>query len=371
MDFSHSQEQELLQREMRHFLDAEYPKSVVRELEASELGYSPDLWKKMADLGWVGLIIPEEYDGAGGNLLDLAVLFEEIGRAVCPCPMFSTVVLGALPVLEKGNEEQKNNILSRVASGEYSLTLAFTEPEADYEPGFIATSASYNNGGFTINGTKLFVQNAHIVDYLLVVARTSNGGSENEGLSVFIVDSKASGINLTPLKTISADRLFEVEFNDTASSVVLGEINTGWPLVESTLRRATAIRCVEMVGLAQKALELTNEYSKTRIQFDRPIGSFQAVQHQLVDMFIDIEGARWTAYQAVWRLDKGLPAMREVSIAKAWTSNTCQRVIYGAQHIHGGVGMDMDYDLQFYFRRAKALELSFGTAPVHTANIQI
>ena len=220
MDFSLSQEQELLQREMRHFLNAEYPKAVVRELEASELGYSPDLWKKMADLGWVGLVIPEEYDGVGGNLLDLAVLFEEVGRAVCPCPMFSTVVLGVLPVIDRGNEDQKTEILSRVARGKCFLTLAFTEPEADYGPGFIATGASRNNGGFIINGTKLFVQDAHIADYLLVVARTSKGGSENEGLSVFIVDGKASGINLTPLKTISADRLFEVAFNAKQERII-------------------------------------------------------------------------------------------------------------------------------------------------------
>lgn len=369
MDFSLSPEQELLKREARHFLDAECPKKVVRELEASELGYSPELWRKMAELGWVGLIIPEEYDGAGGNLLDLAVLFEEIGRAVYPSPMFSTVVLGALPILEAGNEGQKRQLLPKVARGEIILTLALSEPEVDYDPRFIATQALTENDGFTINGTKLFVQNAHIADYLLVVARTKRHTPDGEGLSVFIMDKKAPGISLIPLITIAADKQFEVAFNKASSSDVLGGVNTGWPLVEAALRRATAIQCVEMVGVAQKALEMTNEYAKARIQFERPIGSFQAVQHRLADMLIDVEGARWTAYQAVWRLDKGLPAAREVAIAKVWTSDACQRVTSAAQHIHGGVGMDLEYDLHFYFRWAKALELNLGVASFHIRDI--
>lgn len=367
MDFSLSEEQELLRKTARDFLETECPKSVVREIEKSELGYSPDLWKKMAGLGWLGLPFPEEYGGVGGNLLDLAVLFEELGRAAFPSPMFSTIVLGSLPVLEAGNEQQKHEMLPKIAKGEVLLALALTEPEADYAPEFIATRARSSRERFVITGTKFMVQNAHTADYLLVVARIRKTRASGKGLTVFLVPRTTQGISLTPLKTISAGKQFEVMFDETpaTSSCILGRPNAGWPVIESTLQKATAIQCVQMVGIAERALQMTAQYTSGRIQFGRPIATFQAVQQRLADMFTDVEVGRWVSYQAVWRLSEGLPAAREVAIAKAWMSNACQRVAFGAQHLHGGVGMDLDYDLQFYFRWAKALELNLGSAPVH------
>jgi len=191
--------------------------------------------------------------------------------------------------------------------------------------------------------------------------------ADGEGLTVFIVPGKARGLSLTPLITMASDRQFEATFRRVGCSTddILGSLDQGWPLVDSTLRKATAIQSVQMVGVAQKALEMTAGYATTRIQFTRPIGSFQAVQHRIADMMTDVEGARWTSYQAVWRLSKGLPVDRELAIAKAWTSDACLRVTSGAQHIHGGVGMDLDYDLHYYFRWSKALELNLGSAPVH------
>jgi len=372
MDFNLTSEQELLKKEVRHFLDTECPKKGVRELEDSELGYSPEIWKKMAELGWLGLILPEEYGGVGGNLLDLAVFFEEVGAAVFPSPLFSTLVFGVLPVLEGGSEEQKSRLLPKVADGEMFLTMALTEPEADYQPEFLSTTANREGDGYAINGTKLFVQNAHIADYMLVVARTGAVKSDGSGITVFLVPKKAEGSGVTPLITASGSKQSEVVFDKAPVSHgdVLGDIDQGWPLVESTLARATAIQCVETVGVMQKALSMTAEYTSTRIQFGKPIGSFQAVQHRLADMLLDVEGARWTSYQAVSRLSKGLPAAREVAIAKAWTSDACQRVAYGAQHLHGGIGMDLDYDLHFYFRWAKSMELNLGTAPYHRLSIE-
>ncbi len=367
MNFALTDTQELLKKEARHFLEMECPKSFVKKLESSDLGYSPDLWKKMAELGWLGLIIPEEYGGVGCSLMDLAVLFEEVGRAAFPSPLFTTVVLGVLPILEAGDEEQKRLLLPQVARGETILTMALTEPEADYRSRFYRTRALRKGNRFAVSGTKLFVHNAHIADYILVVARTGRTNAAGEGLSIFIVGREAPGISLTPLITIAADKQFEVVFDRVSSSLndTLGGLHNGWPVVEATLRKATAIRCVEMVGVAQKALEMTAGYASTRIQFARPIGSFQAVQHRLADMMTDVEGARWLSYQAVWRLSRAMPADREVAIAKAWTSDACQRVTAGAQHIHGGVGMDLDYDLHYYFRWSKALELDFGAAPIH------
>ena len=368
MDFALSAEQELLKKEARHFLETECPKSMVKKLEASELGYSPEMWKKMADLGWLGLILPEAYGGVGGSLLDLAVMLEEVGRTTAPSPIFSTMVMGVLPILEAGNEQQKKHLLPRVANGEVLLTMALAEPEADYQPQYLSTHATHHKDGvFSITGTKLFVQNAHTANYLLVVARTGKVNAAGDGISIFIIDSDTSGVASTPLITIAADKQFEVMLDKVpcSNNDVLGGLNKGWPIVESTLRKATALQCVEMVGVAHKALELTASYAATRIQFARPIGSFQAVQHRLADMLTDVESARWLSYQAVWRLDKGLPAAREVSIAKAWTSDACQRVVSGAHHIHGGVGFDVDYDLHYHFRWSKALELNLGSAPIH------
>jgi alkylation response protein AidB-like acyl-CoA dehydrogenase len=368
VDFALSAEQELLKKEARHFLETECPKSMVKKLEASELGYSPEMWKKMADLGWLGLILPEAYGGVGGSLLDLAVMLEEVGRTTAPSPIFSTMVMGVLPILEAGNEQQKNHLLPRVANGEVLLTMALAEPEADYQPQFLSTHATHHKDGvFSITGTKLFVQNAHTANYLLVVARTGKVNAAGDGISIFIIDSDTSGVASTPLITIAADKQFEVMLDKVpcSNNDVLGGLNKGWPIVESTLRKATALQCVEMVGVAHKALDLTASYAATRIQFARPIGSFQAVQHRLADMLTDVESARWLSYQAVWRLDKGLPAAREVSIAKAWTSDACQRIVSGAHHIHGGVGFDVDYDLHYHFRWSKALELNLGSAPIH------
>jgi alkylation response protein AidB-like acyl-CoA dehydrogenase len=372
LNFALSDEQELLRKEARNFLDTECPKALVRKLESSDLGYSPELWQKMAELGWLGLIVPEEYGGVGGSLMDLAVLFEEVGRAAFPSPLFSTVVLGVLPLLQAGSEEQKRLWLPRITSGQTMLTMALTEPEADYRPESYRTRAVRRGNRLTISGTKLFVQNAHTADRLLVVARTGRAGSAGAGVSIIMVAREAPGICISPLITIAADKQSEVTFERVSSSLddTLGGLDNGWPVVEATMRRAAAIRCVEMVGVAQKAMEMTSSYASTRIQFARPIGSFQAVQHRLADMMTDVEGARWLSYQAVWRLSRSMPAEREVAMAKIWTSDACLRVTAGAQHIHGGVGMDLDYDLHYYFRRAKALELDFGAAPVHRSTAE-
>jgi len=372
VDFALSSEQELLRNEARQFLDSECPKKVIRQIEESDIGYSPEIWEKMAHLGWLGLVLPEEYGGVGGSLLDLSVLFEELGKTALPNPMFATIVLGALPFLDGGSDQQKEELLPRVARGEVILTMALSEPELDYNSAFIKTKAKYDEGNFVISGTKLFVPYAGVAEYMLVVARTARATSRGEGITVFLVPSRSKGIRMTALSTSASDKQFEVVFNRVVVSArdVLGDVNEGWPMVEKGLLRATAIQCVQTVGVMQQALGMTANYTSTRIQFGRPIGSFQAVQHRLANMLTDVEGARWLSYRAVNRLEQGLPSAREVAIAKAWTSDACQRVAYGAQHLHGGIGMDMDYDLHFYFRWAKVMELSLGAAPFHLAAIE-
>jgi len=372
MDFALSEEQEMLKKSARDFLSAECPKSLIRQIEESELGYSPELWKKMAGLGWMGLALPEKYGGAGLSLLDLAVLFEAFGRAATPGPMFCTTALGALPILDWGTEEQKKAFLPKVAAGELLLTMALAEPKVNEDPRFITTRAMTKDDDFLVHGTKLFVPYAHIADLLLVVARTKGVAGDRKGITVLIVDRKAQGIDITQLATIAADKQFEVKFDKVfaSSNYVLGSLHNGLSLIRETLKKAAAIQCAVMLGGAQQELEMTAEHTKNRVQFERPIGTFQAVQHCLADMFIDVNGARWTTYQAVWRLSEGLPADREVAIAKAFANIACQRVAFSAQQLHGGIGVDKDYDLHFYFRRAKAFALTLGSTPFHLKTLE-
>jgi len=372
MDFALSEEQEMLKKSARAFLSAECPKSLVRQIEAGDAGYSPELWKKMAALGWMGLPLPEKFGGAGLNLLDLAVLFEEFGRAAVPGPMFCTIALGALPIMDWGTEEQKNALLPKVASGEIILTMALSEPEVNDDPRFVTTYATAHGDNFVINGTKLFVPYAHIADYLLLVARTKGALGDDKGITIVIVDKKTNGIKLTPLYTMAADKQFEMKFEKVSARQkdILGSLHEGLPLVKETLKKATVLQCAEMVGGAQQELEITAEHTKNRMQFERPIGTFQAVQHCLADMFVNVNGARWATYQAVWRLSEGLPADREVAVAKAFANIACQRVAFSAQQLHGGVGVDKDYDLHFYFRRAKAFALTLGSSPFHLKTLE-
>jgi len=366
MDFELDEEQEMLRASAREFLRAECDKAVLRELEKSDSGHSASLWKKMAELGWAGIAVPEEYGGAGWGLLGLAVLFEEVGRAAFDSPLFATS-LASLVILEGGTDSQREEILPKVTSGERILTLALAEPEVSNAPRFVSVEARRGDGGYVITGTKLFVPYAEVADQILVVARTEGAPGDEEGLSLFLVDGGAPGLRLTPLETIAPGRQYQVDLDEVrvSSDGVLGAPNRGFPVLRSVLAKASAIRCAEMLGGAEHQLEVTAEYTKERVQFDRPIGTFQAVQHRLADMFTDVQGARWTSYQALCRLSQGLPAGKELAIANAFTSEACMRVAFGAQQLHGGAGVDLDHDLHFYFRRAKALELSFGSAPIH------
>ncbi len=364
MEFTLNEEQEMLKKSARDFLKNECGKKVLKELEESETGFSEPLWKEMAELGWMGIVVPEAFGGVDLSLLELAVLFEEYGRAALSGPMLTTM-MGSLALIEAGTDKQKEDFLSRVASGECVLTFAMEEPEVAYDPMSVALRAVEKGDGYELNGTKLFVPYASAADSILVVARTSGEPGDEEGISLFVVDAKAPGIQLTPLKTLAGDKQFQVDFENVAVSAddVVGRLDAGLSLVQSVLEKATAVQCADMVGGAEYELEITAEYCRTRVQFKRPIGSFQAVQHRMADMYMDVLGARLTTYQAVWRLCEGMPASREVAIAKAFTNNAIRRVAFSAQQLHAGMGYDLDHELHYYYRRAKNLELKLGSAP--------
>jgi len=364
MDFALSEEQEMLKTMARDFLTNRCPKTVVKEMEEDEKGYTPELWREMAGLGWMGLAFPEKYGGGDMSFLDLAILLEEMGRACLPGPFFSTVVLGGLSILDAGSEEQKQEYLKKIASGEVIFTLALTEPSARYDAASITVKATADKDAYILTGTKLFVPDAHIADYLLCVARTKEGKRAEDGTTIFVVDGKSPGISYTVLKTIASDKLCEVVFDQVRipKENILGELDQGWSEVQKIIERAAVAKCCEMVGGIQQVLEMTVDYAKERKQFGRPIGSFQAIQHYCANMATDVDGSRFATYQAAWRLSEGLPCSKEVAIAKAWTGEAYGRVIALAHQIHGAIGFTMDHDLHFYTRRAKAAQVTFGDA---------
>ena len=368
MDLGLDEAQQMLRNSARAFLEAECPDSYVREMERDPRGYTPELWQKMAEQGWLGLIVPERYGGVGLGFLDLSILLEEMGRAMLPGPFFSTVVMAGMAVLDAGSEAQKQEILPRIADGQLIMTLALTEPSARWDARGVETAAEAGGNGFLINGTKLFVPDAGAADYLVVAART---GDAEEDISLFLVPRESDGVSLTPLKTIALDKQFEVSLDgvEIPSSALLGELNEGWRTVEKVLQWGAVGKCAEMVGGSQQVLDMTVEYAQQRVQFGRPIGSFQAVQHHCANMATDVEGTRYITYQAAWRLSEGLPSELEVATAKAWVSEAYQRVCALGHQCHGAIGFTKEHNMQLYSRRAKAAELAFGDADLHLEKV--
>ena len=366
MDLGLDEQQEMLKNFARDFLEKECPESLVRAMEEDEKGYSPELWQKMAQQGWMGLIIPDNYNGTGMNVCELVVLLEEFGRALVPGPFISTVVLGGVPIMEAGTEEQKQQFLPKIASGELIMTMALTEPSAKWTADGVQLEAKKDGSDYVLNGTKLFVQDAHVSDYMVVAART--GGSGEDGITLFLVDSESPGIKFEVLKTIAADKQCEVTFDNVKvpAANMLGAEGKGWPIIEKTKDVATVAACAYLVGLSQMDFDVTLNYAKERVQFGRPIGSFQAIQHKLADAVIDVDGSRFITYKAAWSLQEGEPdAGMMISMAKAWTSDASRRVVAHGQQIHGGIGFTKEYKIQLYFRRQKWMELMWGDADYH------
>jgi alkylation response protein AidB-like acyl-CoA dehydrogenase len=368
MDLGLSEEQQLLKNAARDFLEKECPETLVREMEENERGYTPEFWQKMANQGWQGIIIPEQYGGTGMTFTDLIVLLEEFGRALVPGPFISTVVLGAMPILEAGTEEQKQEFLPKIAAGELTLTLALTEPSAKWDADGVAMPAKAEGDSFVLSGTKLFVPDAHVSDYMVVAARTKETANPEDGITLFLVDSKSAGIEFTVLKTIAEDKQCEVAFNEVRvpKANVLGEVDKGWPIIQSVKNKAAVAACAYLVGLSQMDFDTSLDYAKERIQFGRPIGSFQAIQHKFADMIIDVDGSRFITYKAAWALQENEPeAEMLVSMAKAWCNEATRRVVAHGQQIHGGIGFTKDYKIELYFRRQKWMELMWGDADYH------
>lgn len=366
MDLDLSEDQKMLRKTARDFLVNECTKQLVRQMEMDEKGYSPELWRKMAELGWLGLPFPEGYDGGGGSLLDLVILLEEMGRACLPSPYLSSVVMSGLTILAEGSDDQRQRYLPAISRGDI-FTFALTESDGSYEAASIKAKANHGKEGYVISGTKLFVPYAHVADHMLCLARTSADPIPEDGLSLFVVDAGSPGVRSAILSTIASDKQCEVALDGVRvpAGSVLGEPGRGWPIVEKTLQWAAIAKCAEMVGAGQQVLEMSVAYAKERVQFDRPIGTFQAVQHHCANMLLDVDGMRYLTYEAAWLLSSGLPAVKEVAMAKTWVSEAIGRVIRLGHQIHGGIGYTIDHDLQLYYRRGKAAQALFGDASYH------
>lgn len=362
MNLDFTEEQEMLRTSARDFLTTECPKALVRELEEDEKGYSPELWQKMAELGWMGLVIPDEYDGMGMEFFDLTILLEEMGRNILPGPFFSTVVLGALPIISAGTGEQKKEFLPKISAGEAIFTMAITEPSATYEPSGVQLKAAAQGDNYVLNGTKLFVENAHIAGYMIVATRTKEGASPEDGITLFIVDGKSPGIKTEVMPTIGADKQCEAVFENVTvpKNNMLGELDKGWPIVAKALEQAAMAKCAEMLGGCEATLDMTTEYSKERVQYGRPISSFQVLQHYMANMLIYLETARNLIYEAAWMVSEGMPCTQLVASSKGWMNEAYKFITERGVQIHGAIGTTRDHDMGLYYRRALAADLAFG-----------
>jgi alkylation response protein AidB-like acyl-CoA dehydrogenase len=372
MNFGFNEEQELLRNTARKFFENECGSDTVRRLMETPEGISAELWKKLAEQGWLGLIYPEAYDGMGLGLVDLVVLMEEMGRAVAPGPYFSTVLLGGLAILEAGGDAQKKEWLPRIAAGDKRVALAWMEPSAQLGPAGVTLTAVEKGGKYTLSGTKLFVHDAHTADALVVAVRTRPGAGA-DGVSLFLLPRGTKGLEVTLLPTMDQTRkLCEVACSDVTvgADALLGAAGSGWAPLSRVLDRATVALCAEMCGGAQKVLDMTVEYAKIRQAFGRPIGSYQGVKHRAADMLVDVENSKSITYYAAWALDESSPeAPLAVSMAKAYVSDAYRRVAAAGIQLHGGIGFTWEHDLHLYFKRAKGSEFTFGDATHHRERV--
>jgi len=375
MNFGFNEEQEMLSKSARSFLEKECPSTYVRKMLDDDLGYGKDLWAKIAEMGWTGLAFPEAYGGLGLGMVDLVVVVEEMGRALLPSPFFPAIVLAGTAIRLGGTEAQRKNLLPLIISGEKLAALALTEPGLRLDAAGIATKATADRktGGFVLNGVKALVHGAYGADLLLVAARTKAAGKAEGAITLFLVDAKAPGVTITPLKAVDATRrMAEVKLHGVkvGKDAVLGKRDGAWPVIQKTLDRAIVTLSAELVGLAQKCLEMSVEYAKTRVQYGKPIGSFQAIKHPCADMLLEIETAKSAVYYAAWAIDAGQKgASVAASMAKAYAGEAGYRTTARSIQLHGGVGFSWEHDLHLYFKRAKTSELTFGDGKYHREQV--
>jgi len=358
MNFSFSEDQTMLRDLAREILEKEVTAERLKEIEQDPDWFDRDLWSQLAEANLLGLVAPEDLGGMGLGIEEVCVLLHEIGRAVAPVPLLPALVLASLPIAEFGTAEQKRAWLAPVASGETILTGALVDA-GSREPSAPATTARRDGNAWVVEGEKRLVPALHLARRVLVPATT------DEGVGIFLVDPRAECVSLTRQQASRGEPLFAMRLTGVRvgqSELLGGDSKSGARMLGWIHDRATVAVCAAQIGVCERALEITAEYARERIQFGVPIGSFQAVQHRCADCLIDLESIRWTTWRAVSRLARGLPAAREAAVAKFWAAEGGARIAGAAQHLHAGLGVDLDYPIHRYFLWSKSLELELGAA---------
>ncbi|MFO7559752.1 MAG: acyl-CoA dehydrogenase family protein [Desulfobacterales bacterium] len=368
MNYDFTSEQNILRESAHRLLAKKCSSQHVREMAEDERGFSIELWEQMVDLGWMSLLIPEQYEGSGVHFFDLSILLSEMGYYCLPGPFFSTVVSGGLALLEAGSDRQKETILPDISNGKCKVSLAWMEEEGTYSPEGIKLGARKKNGKFILTGNKLFVPDAHVSDMIICAARTSG---DLKSITLFLVEKETRGVQVQLLNTMAGDKQCEILFDhvEIPEEKILGAIDSGWPTLKKVLLKSAVAKCAEMIGGAQRVMDLVVPYVKGRKQFGRPIGAFQAIQHHCADMLTCIETMKYLTYQAAWRIDKGLSFEKEAAICKAWASDSYRKLVALGHQVIGGVGFMEEYDLQLYFKAAKATEQLFGDADFYREQV--
>ena len=361
MNFAFNEEQEELRKTTRQFLEAKSDEAAVREQMDTEAGYDAAVWSQMGEqMGLQGLVIPEEFGGSGYGYIELIVILEEMGRALLCAPFFSTVVLAANTLIHSGDDAAKADLLPGIASGETIATLAFTEDNGRWDEEGITATATADGDSWKLNGSKSYVLDGHTASLIIVAARTS------AGVSLFAVDGDAAGLTRTALSTMDQTRKqAKLDLADVSGRLI-GTDGGGWAVLERVLDLAAVGLAAEQVGGAQKCLEMAVQYAKDRVQFGRPIGSFQAIKHKCADMLLEVESAKSAAYYAGWcaaELNDELPSV--ASLAKAYCSEAYFHAAAENIQIHGGIGFTWEHPAHLYFKRAKSSELLFGDPTYH------
>jgi alkylation response protein AidB-like acyl-CoA dehydrogenase len=358
MDLDFSEEQEML-REMVRGVCSEYaPLDVVRAMEDDPTGYPAELWKQLGELGLHGLLIPEVYGGSGQGLLEAAIVYEEFGRALAPTPHFASCVIGAGTLLEAGSEEQKREWLPKLVAGEAILTPAWLEPDRGFGPVGVQLRAERDGDGWRLRGLKRHVPFASSARRLLVLARSGDGERDVE---LFLVDPTGPGVTLMQQKSLASDAQYQVELADVRvpDADRIGPAGSGWTTWNRVMHDGIVLLAAQAMGGAGRALEMTVQYAKDRVQFDKPLGAFQAISHYLADAATQIDGGKTLVYEAAWARQQGRDVSRLAPMSKLFACQTYRDVTAMAQQVWGGVGFTIEYDIQLFFRRAKQLQISW------------
>ncbi|GAB5450173.1 MAG: acyl-CoA dehydrogenase [Halioglobus sp.] len=362
MDIKLTEEQSQLQDMARRFMDRECGFDFVRRMEQeSDIGFCREMWAQFAQMGWLGMIVPEEFDGMGMGILDLVVLVRELGRHVCPSPFLYSAVLAADLIANSGNKDQKRELLPGIVAGETIYALAYQEYSRFFRPEHIKLRAEAHADGYALSGSKLFVEFADGADTLIVVARTGEADASN-GLSLFLVDRNSSGISSKHMPTMSRDRHYQVDFDNVvvSASAIIGKLNGGWDALEPALHKTVIAFCAYTNGAGFEMHEHATQYAKERVQFGRPIGQMQTIQGYLAQLIIELYGADMLTMFTAFQIDKGRHTRGYVAKTKAFSAETVGHVMDVGSQIFGGMGYMEEQDTTLFLRRGKQYQLALG-----------